>query len=96
MKRSTSDALISFLQGIFWAFIFIGAWIIFHILSVFGIGLAIFSVFIFIFFSLIAQLLLETMRLNHQKADEALKQTRLLQEIRDELRKDSRTLNLGQ
>jgi len=93
MKRSTSDALISFLQGIFWAFIFIGAWIIFHILSIFGIGLAVFSVFIFIFFSLIAQLLLETMRLNRQRTDETLKQTRLLQEIRDELRKQSRTLS---
>ncbi len=86
MKPSTFDALIGFLQGIFWAFIAIGAWITFQIASVFGLAIAIFSVFMFLFFSLLGLLLLENMRINRLRFDELLKQTRLLEEIRSERR----------
>ena len=70
MKRSTFDNIIGFLQGIFWAFLLIGAWIIFHIVSIFGLPLALFFTFLFIFFALMALLLLESMRINRLKADE--------------------------
>lgn len=88
MKRSTFDALIGFLQGIFWAFLFIGAWTTFHIASLFGMPIAIISVFVFVFFSLLGLLLLENMRLNRSRMDEMRTQTELLREIRDRLSDD--------
>ena len=86
MKRSTFDALVGFLQGVFWAFLVVGAWITFHIISLFDTGLAIFLTTLYIFFMLLALLLLETMRVQRQKADEAVAQSRLLEEIRDLLK----------
>ena len=86
MKRSTFDAIASFLQGAFWALIILGAWIIFHLVSLFDAGLAIFSTVFFIFAGLFALLLLETLRAYRLKADEIDKQTQLLEEIRDALK----------
>lgn len=86
MKRSTFDNIIGFLQGIFWAFLLVGAWIIFHIISVFGVVLAVFFTFTFIFFALLALLLLESMRINRLKADEVIKQTELLESIQRALK----------
>ncbi|MEA3374325.1 MAG: hypothetical protein U9Q62_11635 [Campylobacterota bacterium] len=89
MKRSTFDNIIGFLQGIFWAFLLIGAWITFHIVSIFGLPLAVFFTFLFIFFALIALLLLESMRINRLKADEVFKQTKLLESIEQSLNTES-------
>lgn len=91
MKQSTFDALIGFLQGIFWAFLLIGAWTTFHVASIFGIPIAIISVFVFIFFSLLGLLMLENMRVNRLQAEAILTQTQLLQEIRSSLREDAVT-----
>ena len=87
MKRSTFDALVGFLQGVFWAFLIVGAWITFHIVSLFDTGLAIFFTALYVFGLLIALLLLETMRTYRVKADEAKAQTELLEEIRSLLKK---------
>ena len=81
MKRSTFDALVGFLQGVFWAFLLVGAWITFHIVSLFDTGLAIFMTTLYIFFMLLALMLLETMRVYRLKADDSAVQTRLLEEI---------------
>ena len=82
MKRSTFDAIIGFLQGVFWAFLLVGAWIIFHLVdSLFGTSLAIFAVTLYVFTSLLALLLLETLRVYRLKADETAKQTHLLEAI---------------
>ena len=89
MKRSTFDALVGFLQGVFWAFLIVGAWITFHIVSLFDTGLAIFFTALYIFGLLIALLLLETMRTYRIKADEAKVQTELLEEIRNSLKKST-------
>ncbi len=89
MKRSTFDALVGFLQGVFWAFLIVGAWITFHIVSLFDTGLAIFFTALYIFGLLIALLLLETMRTYRIKADEAKVQTELLEEIRNALKKSA-------
>lgn len=85
MSRSTFDNIIGFLQGIFWAFLLVGAWIIFHVVSLFGIPLALFFTFTFIFSALLALLLLENMRINRLKADEIFKQTELLESIKQKL-----------
>jgi hypothetical protein len=82
MKRSTFDALVGFLQGVFWAFLLVGAWITFHLVSLFDTGLAIFFTTLYVFASLLALLLLETMRIYRMKADEAKVQTEILEEIR--------------
>lgn len=86
MKRSTFDAIVSFLQGVIWALVILGAWITFHIVSLFDTGLAIFSTVFFIFAGLFALLLLETLRTYRLKAEEFSKQTAFLEEIRDALK----------
>ena len=86
MKRSTFDALVSFLQGIFWAFLLIGAWLTYHIAALLGTGLAVFITFLFIFFGLVILLLLETIRTYRLKADEVFKQTQLLEELKTALK----------
>jgi hypothetical protein len=87
MKRTTFDAIVGFLQGVFWAFLVIGAWLTFHIVSLFGTGLAIFTTMLYIFASLLALLLLETMRVYRLQCDKNEEQTRLLEEIRNLLKK---------
>jgi hypothetical protein len=89
MKRSAFDALVGFLQGVFWAFLLIGAWITFHLIgSLFGTSLAIFATTLYAFVSLLALLFLETMRIFRIKADETAKQTKLLEELRDLLKEE--------
>ncbi len=87
MKRSTFDAIVGFLQGVFWAFWLIGAWVVFHIASLLDTGLAVFFTALYTFMMLIALLLLETMRTYRIKADETKRQTELLEEIRTLLKK---------
>lgn len=89
MKRTTFDALVGFLQGVFWAFTLIGAWITFHFVnSLFDTPLAVFATTLYLFVSLLGLLFLETMRTYRLKADEVAAQTRLLQEIRELLKKE--------
>lgn len=86
MKRSTFDAIVSFLLGISWTFIVIGAWIVFQIFAFLGTGTALFFTISFILFGLFAILVLEAMLLYRQRFEETKKQTALLEEIRAALK----------
>ena len=87
MKRSVFDKIISFLLGISWAFIVLGAIIIFKIFLFMGVSTALFFSILFVIFGLFLVLLLETMLMYRERLDESKKQTQLLQEIRDTLQK---------
>ncbi|MGB5964742.1 MAG: hypothetical protein WBF77_01380 [Sulfurimonadaceae bacterium] len=86
MKRSIFDKIISFLLGISWAFIVLGAFIIFKTFLFMGVSTALFFSILFVLFGLFLILLLETMLTYRERLDESKKQTQLLQEIRDSLR----------
>jgi cytochrome c biogenesis protein CcdA len=88
MKRSTFDAILSFLLGISWTFIVIGAWIVFQITSFLGTGTALFFTILFILLGLFAIALLESMHLYRERFEEMKKQTALLEEIRASLKKE--------
>ncbi len=85
MKRSVFDKIISFLLGSSWAFIVLGAYVVFKIFIFMGVGSALFFSILYIIFGLFLVLLLETMLSYRERLDESKKQTQLLQEIRDTL-----------
>lgn len=85
MKRSLFDKIISFLLGISWAFIVLGAFITFKLFLFMGVATALFLAILYIIFGLFLVLLLETMLTYRERLDESKKQTQLLQEIRDAL-----------
>jgi cytochrome c biogenesis protein CcdA len=86
MKRSVFDNIISFLLGISWAFIVLGAYIVFKIFLFMGVGSALFFSILYIILGLFFILLLETMLTYKERLNESKKQTQLLEEIRDALR----------
>ncbi len=86
MKRSLFDKIISFLLGISWTFIVLGAFIIFKIFLFMGVSTALFFSILFILLGLFFILLLETMLTYRERLEESKKQTRLLEEIRDALK----------
>lgn len=83
MKRSTFDALLSFLGGVSWAFVIIGAWVTFQSFVFLGIVPALMFTFIFIFLAVFLLLVLETMSMARERNDMIAKQNELLEEIRD-------------
>lgn len=85
MKRSTFDALLSFLGGVSWAFVVIGAWVTFQSFVFLGIVPAIMFTFLFIFIALFLILVLETMSMFKERHEMMGRQTALLEEIRDRL-----------
>ena len=85
MKRSIFEKIISFLLGISWAFIALGAFITFKLFLFMGVATALFLSILYIIFGLFFILLLETMLTYRERLDESKKQTQLLQEIRDTL-----------
>lgn len=89
MKRSTFDALLSFLSGVSWAFIVIGAWVTFQSFLFLGIVPASMFTFIFLFLALFLVLVLESMSMSRERHEAVLKQTALLEEIRDSLKSGS-------
>ncbi|MDA3946992.1 MAG: hypothetical protein PF439_09980 [Helicobacteraceae bacterium] len=86
MKRSIFDKIISFLLGISWTFIVLGAYIVFKIFLFMGVASALFLSILYIIFGLFIILLLETMLTYRERLDESKKQTELLQEIRNSLK----------
>ncbi len=88
MKRSTFDALLSFLGGVSWAFVIIGAWVTFQSFVFLGIVPALMFTFIFLFLAIFMILLLETIGMQRDRQDAMAKQTAILEEIRDSLRQD--------
>ncbi|MBN2870483.1 MAG: hypothetical protein JXK04_05955 [Campylobacterales bacterium] len=85
MKRSTFDALLSFLGGVSWAFVVIGAWVTFQSFVFLGIVPALMFTFMFIFIALFLILILETMSMYKDRHEMLVKQTAILEEIRDSL-----------
>jgi len=86
MKRSVFDNIISFLLGISWAFIVLGAYIVFKIFLFMGVASALFFSILYIILGLFFILLLETMLTYKERLIESKKQTQLLEDIRDALR----------
>ena len=83
MKRSTFDALLSFLGGVSWAFVIVGAWVTFQSFVFLGIVPALMFTFLFIFLAVFLLLVLETISMARERNDILEKQNQLLEEIRD-------------
>jgi large-conductance mechanosensitive channel len=83
MKRNTHDLLLSFLGGSSWAFAIIGMWVTFQSFVFLGLITAILFTFLFLFLALFIIVVLENLSLSRDRYDESLKQTALLEEIRD-------------
>ena len=86
MKLSTFDALLSFLSGVSWAFVIVGAWVTFQSVVFLGIVPALMFTFLFIFLALFLILILEMMAIYRERHQAQLKQTEYLEEIRDTLK----------
>jgi hypothetical protein len=93
MKRSTYDALLSFLGGVSWAFVIVGALITFKSFLFLGLVPALMFTFVFFFLALFLILVLETMSMYRDRHDIMLKQTALLEEIRDTIQTEVPTEN---
>lgn len=89
MKRSTFDALLSFLGGVSWAFVIVGAWVTFQSLVFLGIIPALMFTFLFIFLAIFLLLVLETMSMARERNDMMAKQNQLLEEIRESVKNSS-------
>jgi len=89
MKRSTFDALLSFLGGVSWAFVIVGAWVTFQSFVFLGIVPALMFTFLFIFLAVFLLLVLETMSMARERNDILEKQNVLLEEIRDTVKAPS-------
>ena len=89
MKRSTFDALLSFLGGVSWAFVIVGAWVTFQSFVFLGIVPAIMFTFLFIFLAIFMLLVLETMSMARDRNDMLKKQNELLEEIRESVKTTS-------
>lgn len=89
MKRGTFDALLSFLGGVSWAFVIVGAWVTFQSFIFLGIVPALMFTFLFIFLAVFLILVLETMSMARERNDMIAKQTELLREIRDNMKSSS-------
>jgi len=85
MKRTTHDALLSFLGGASWAFAIIGTWVTFQSFVFLGFVTALLFTFLFLFVALLIIVILENLSLSRDRYDETLKQTVLLEEIRNTL-----------
>lgn len=96
MKRRTFDALLSFLGGVSWAFVMVGAWVTFQSLVFLGIVPAVMFTFIFIFLAIFLLLVLESMSMARDRNDIMVKQNSILEEIRDSVKSSDSSENLPQ
>jgi len=81
MQKDVYERIISFLLGASWAIILFGALLIFKVTIVLGLGLALFSVLLFIILSLFLILTLDAFSVNKQRLAEAKKQTKILEKL---------------
>jgi len=88
MKKSLFETILSFLLGISWAFLILGSALTFKTFLDLGLFAALFSTIIFIFIILIFILILEMMNLYREGHEEKRKQTKLLFDIRELLKKE--------
>ena len=85
MQLRTFDWILSFLLGVSWAFLILGAFVTYMMFSFLGVLSAVVFTFFFIFIALIIIVLLEALLIYRKSFDEKRKQTRLLEEIRTTL-----------
>ena len=85
MKVSTHDALLSFLGGASWAFAIIGTWVTFQSFIFLGLITAILLTFLFIFIAIFMIVILQNLVLSRDRYNESLKQTAMLEEIKEQL-----------
>lgn len=90
MKKSLFETILSFLLGISWAFLILGGLLTFQTFLGLGIFVAIFSTIIFVFITLFFILVLEIMNVYRDSFDEKRKQTKLLYDILDILKKEEK------
>ena len=88
MQLRTFDTILSFMLGMSWAFVILGAFFTFSTFSFLGLLPAIIFTFLFIFVAFMLILLLEGLLMYRKNFDEKRKQTALLEEIRDTLIKE--------
>jgi len=81
MQKDMFNRIISFLLGVSWAIIVLGAFIIFSIFSFLGIPFSIFITLTYIIISLFLVLGLDAFSINRQRLEEAKKQTKFLEKI---------------
>ncbi len=88
MKKSLFETVLSFLLGISWAFLFLGSLLTFQTFLDLGLFTAIFATVMVAFFILFFILVMETMNLYREGHEEKRKQTELLFDIRELLKKE--------
>jgi len=86
MKKSSLEALLSFLLGSSWAFVILGAFIVFKTFLFLGVVGAIIFTFLFLFVALVLIAGLEALMLYKENSDELKKQTKLLEEIQKDIK----------
>lgn len=83
MKRTSHDYLLSFLSGSSWAFSIIGVWVTFQSLIFLGLITALLFSFLFLFISFLVIVIVDNLLLSREHYRETLKQTAILEEIRE-------------
>ena len=84
MKRhSSSSSLVSFLSGDSWAFTVVGVWVTFQSFLFLGWLNALLFTFLFVFLAFFVIAFLDHLILAREHYEETLRQTTLLEEIRD-------------
>ncbi len=86
MKKSSFEALLSFLLGSSWAFIVLGAFITFKTFLFLGIVGAVVFTFLFVFIALVLIAILEALMLYKENSETLIKQTKLLEDIKESLK----------
>jgi len=80
---SSNTGLVSFLSGASWAFTIIGVWVTFQSFVFLGWLNALLFTFLFLFLAFLILSLLDHIILSQEHYKETLKQTEILEEIRD-------------
>ncbi len=86
MKKSSLEALLSFLLGSSWAFVLLGAFIVFKTFLFLGVLGATIFMFLFLFIALVLIAVIEALLLYKENSDELKKQTKLLEEIQKDIK----------
>jgi len=89
MKKSLFETVLSFLLGTSWAVLILGSLLTFKTFLDLGVFTAVFASIIFIFTTLFFILVLETMNVFRDGHEEKRKQTKLLYDIRELLKKEN-------
>jgi len=84
MQETSFHRIVSFLLGASWAVVLFGALVTFKSFLFMGLFTAIFFTIFFVFFSLFMLLALDAFVINRQRLEESKKQTKLLEELRQD------------